>query len=771
MNKSKTINIDRLVSQSGDHCSSSSSTVSKSSSLPVVTTWDDDSKAPTYESSLDAPVAREEPVGQNQARTACLSQSGDQASASGPGCNSSTAALCDTVPATTAIDGHFEPHLEPPICHICMCVVTRGTPTLSVDKAVQAFEELCQTSTENPALPTSSGMVGQSPLGSEPAVPGSPQQAQENSADVEQELRQWCSTPTEDKTPSPLSLERDATPEPSEPGASPSDTSYTEAAFLDSDEDICPEPDLLDESYRPDNSFNSDDEPDSDTSIWSNDSVHSDGATDVDEGGCSTSSAAVDPVKERKYLVTASQLLLLFSVCIKCLAPTRTKLTHRGTLVHAVITCARGHKTVWENQPRINSKALLNILLPAAITYSGASPTRVLRLLGSIGVQVLKKTQFFRVQSSLVFPAATKTWEAEQESLLTATKDKLHLAGDGRADSPGYSAKYGTYTLLDTRINKIMHYEVLQSTEVKSSNHMETEGLKRSLDFLLSMGLSVYVLVTDRHFGVNALMRDRYPDTKHRFDAWHVAKGIGSKMASAGKTKKNSILNAWVKTVRGHVYWCAQTSSDNGALVLAKWVSVMRHVSNVHQHPSPLYPACTHGPIEERWWLQEGTEPYVALEKIVMSKQLLKDIPRVSGDGQTYRLESFHSMLLRFTPKSSHFSFEGMVARTAVAVLHYNENSNRAQATTKDEKKRSCLKFPKSRKGEWVLSPIMETASYDYVQRLLNSCLELAKASRTYQQAVAANGPRPRRPPLCSVAQRPDKEAAVLAHRTRFDQA
>ncbi|KAG0432295.1 hypothetical protein HPB47_020985 [Ixodes persulcatus] len=202
-----------------------------------------------------------------------------------------------------------------------------------------------------------------------------------------------------------------------------------------------------------------------------------------------------------------------------------------------------------------------------------------------------------------------------------------------------------------------------------------------------------------------------------------------------------------------------------------------------------------------------------------MSKQLLKDIPRVSGDGQTYRLESFHSMLLRFTPKSSHFSFEGMVARTAVAVLHYNENSNRAQATTKDEKKRSCLKFPKSRKGEWVLSPIMETAStavavlhynensnraqattkdekkrsclkfpksrkgewvlspimetasYDYVQRLLNSCLELAKASRTYQQAAAANGPRPRRPPLCSVAQRPDKQAAVLAHRTRFDQA
>ncbi|CAN7940509.1 unnamed protein product [Ixodes pacificus] len=123
----------------------------------MVTTWDDDSEAPTYESSLDAPVAREEPVGQNQANSACLSKSGDQASASGPGCNSSTAASCDTVSATTAIDGHFRPHLEPPICHIRMRVVTRGTPTLYADKAVQAIEELCQTSTENQALPISSG--------------------------------------------------------------------------------------------------------------------------------------------------------------------------------------------------------------------------------------------------------------------------------------------------------------------------------------------------------------------------------------------------------------------------------------------------------------------------------------------------------------------------------------------------------------------------------------------------------------------------------------
>lgn len=54
---------------------------------------------------------------------------------------------------------------------------------------------------------------------------------------------------------------------------------------------------------------------------------------------------------------------------------------------------------------------------------------------------------------------------------------------------------------------------------------METEGLKRSFDHLQGWGFCPHVLVTDRHFGVNALMKTNFPNTKHRFDAWHVAKG------------------------------------------------------------------------------------------------------------------------------------------------------------------------------------------------------------------------------------------------------
>ncbi|KAH7985712.1 hypothetical protein HPB52_025454 [Rhipicephalus sanguineus] len=54
-------------------------------------------------------------------------------------------------------------------------------------------------------------------------------------------------------------------------------------------------------------------------------------------------------------------------------------------------------------------------------------------------------------------------WTAQQQHLLQEARGRpLTLAGDGRADSPGYSAKFGTYTLLDVETKKITHFELVQ---------------------------------------------------------------------------------------------------------------------------------------------------------------------------------------------------------------------------------------------------------------------------------------------------------------------
>lgn len=58
------------------------------------------------------------------------------------------------------------------------------------------------------------------------------------------------------------------------------------------------------------------------------------------------------------------------------------------------------------------------------------------------------------------------------------------------------------------------------------SYHMEKEGLHRVIDFLTEKGLEISVLVTDRHKQINKWIRETYPQIKHYYDIWHVAKGM-----------------------------------------------------------------------------------------------------------------------------------------------------------------------------------------------------------------------------------------------------
>lgn len=65
----------------------------------------------------------------------------------------------------------------------------------------------------------------------------------------------------------------------------------------------------------------------------------------------------------------------------------------------------------------------------------------------------------------------------------------------------------------------------MQSNEVSGSYHMEKEGLERVLEHLQQQGLTVQVLVTDRHKQINKWLRESHPAITHYYDVWHVAKG------------------------------------------------------------------------------------------------------------------------------------------------------------------------------------------------------------------------------------------------------
>ena len=160
-----------------------------------------------------------------------------------------------------------------------------------------------------------------------------------------------------------------------------------------------------------------------------------------------------------------------------------------------------------------------NVMLSAAILFSGSTPGKILRLMNEMRIACICDSTFYNHQTAYLYPAVVSVWESHQTKLLAECRSRgtaLSIGGDGKADSPGHSAKYGSYRLIDFDSNKIIHMELVQvkfahcfyiicdwicsqSNQVTSSNHMEKEGLSRALKFLDAKSLQVGTLVTDRH--------------------------------------------------------------------------------------------------------------------------------------------------------------------------------------------------------------------------------------------------------------------------------
>ena len=138
---------------------------------------------------------------------------------------------------------------------------------------------------------------------------------------------------------------------------------------------------------------------------------------------------------------------------------------------------------------------------------------------------------------------------------------------------------------------------------------MELDGAKRGFAFLKSFGLKIPTFISDRHRGIAKWIRQCHVNTKHFFDIWHVARSVTKKMLSASKEKGCEVISGWMKGVRNHLYWCATSTKEGfGEMILAKWKSLVNHISNKHNgHQDNLFKECAHDHLQPRKWIKIGT--------------------------------------------------------------------------------------------------------------------------------------------------------------------
>jgi len=323
-----------------------------------------------------------------------------------------------------------------------------------------------------------------------------------------------------------------------------------------------------------------------------------------------SSMSAVSVVSVRKFIVFESQLdkLLCHLVCPLCQCPCSmddvVKKCNEGTLLHVVARCIEGHIIVdWQSQPFIGRMPAGNLLFCAATLFSGQTFAHMQNVARFLNFQFLSHTSFYEIQRTNLMPVIMEAWKTQQQSLfaeLRCNGKPLHVCGDGRMDSPGFSAKYCCYTLMDMDTDKVIAFAVVDVRSARGiSTNMEVLAFEHCLQELLDNGFTVDVVATDRHVQVRSLLKKKYPTIRHQFDVWHVAKSVRKKLHSVSQKKVNTELSQWSRSVCNHLWWSAANCNRDPDMLQEMWCSVVHHIVNVHEFEGDIFKNCGHPPLTD----------------------------------------------------------------------------------------------------------------------------------------------------------------------------
>jgi len=111
-------------------------------------------------------------------------------------------------------------------------------------------------------------------------------------------------------------------------------------------------------------------------------------------------------------------------------------------------------------------------------------------------------------------------WREHRKDNLNEIKNSeknIWLAGNGQFDSPGFCAKYCTYSVMDLHSSKIIDFNLVQKG--MGSGDLERKACESLIDKLIEEeNCNIELFLTVRHRGIRYFLHTKYPQIEHEFD-------------------------------------------------------------------------------------------------------------------------------------------------------------------------------------------------------------------------------------------------------------
>ncbi|XP_078146135.1 uncharacterized protein LOC144542771 [Centroberyx gerrardi] len=261
------------------------------------------------------------------------------------------------------------------------------------------------------------------------------------------------------------------------------------------------------------------------------------GSSDSSSGSDSEDEGDPDGWRGSKTIVYDKHIMQLFKLCQRCgRAILEWDVSQMGAQMRIKWSCYNGHSGTWKSCPDLGKMPEIDMLVAGSTLFTGGTYIQLEEWSKTLNLNMICHSTFYEIQRAYLHPAIDEMYKLQQNILMAQVYLKqlddgdeakgIKLCGEACTDSPGYSAKYSTYTFMLNGSKKILQSHLVQVKKNTRSFVMEAVGFERGLQEILKSGLSVDLLTTDRSPFIRKMMLQQFPWIKHKLDVWHISKGV-----------------------------------------------------------------------------------------------------------------------------------------------------------------------------------------------------------------------------------------------------